>query len=459
VIDLGVRRSLGAQARLSRFAALALVVLLVLMGTAAAHAAEPGQKEQARAGFASKGSSPANGRGRSGARRARETAATTVPLAGVQTVLVGREASAGTSATGQLRPELRLALQAGLGLILAALIFLLVVRGMAVAPRRVFAGASAILARARESRLGTAELPRSAQPERRPVAEPHRGATPVAASSAREEVDEPAPEKDVEGLTFETDEALAAIKAEGDQLLASVRASADQASRASQAQLAQAERLEAEAGQTLPAVRAEAEQTLAALRADAEQTIARLRASAEQAALASQEQLAQAERMAAFEAEAAAMLDSLQARAEQTLATIQAGAEQTLASLRAAAAQARPAAAEPLPPAPQAPAAVEPLPPAEQSVWEICEIDCWRGYLKSEFYATATTPEGEEYAAGRSPAFRWRGSGPPEPSIEAVAAAHEALVARLERDGWERYERGSIWYRERLRRSSRRRPS
>jgi hypothetical protein len=168
--------------------------------------------------------------------------------------------------------------------------------------------------------------------------------------------------------------------------------------------------------------------------------------------------------MAAFEAEAAAMLDSLQARAEQTLATIQAGAEQTLASLRAAAEQARPAAGppplaadqRPAPPRQRArelPPAAEPLPGPSEGVWEVCEIDCWRGYLKSEFYATASTPDGADYAAGRSPAFRWRGSGPPEPT-EAVAAAHEALVARLEREGWERYERGSLWYSQRLRRPS-----
>ena len=144
------------------------------------------------------------------------------------------------------------------------------------------------------------------------------------------------------------------------------------------------------------------------------------------------------------------MLDSLQARAEQTLDTIQAGAEQTLASLRAAAEQARPAAAPPaLALAPQAPGAPESL---DEGLWEVCEIDCWRGYLKSEFYATAMTPEGEEYAAGRSPAFRWRGNGAPEPTTEAVAAAHEALVAQLAREGWEPYEDGPAWYSRRLRR-------
>src|SRR4051794_34947788 len=113
-MKLGMRTSLETRARgrRSRLAVLALVAMLGLVGSAAVHAAEPAHKNQQRVGV-SRGS-PSKGRARSGVPPGRVSGATTVPLAGVQDVLVDGEASPPAPAATQLRPELRLALQAGL---------------------------------------------------------------------------------------------------------------------------------------------------------------------------------------------------------------------------------------------------------------------------------------------------------------------------------------------------------
>ncbi|MGH3005724.1 MAG: hypothetical protein ACRDOS_07475 [Gaiellaceae bacterium] len=88
--------------------------------------------------------------------------------------------------------------------------------------------------------------------------------------------------------------------------------------------------------------------------------------------------------------------------------------------------------------------------------WEECEIDWWRGYVKSDFYALAARPGGERYVAARSPSFRsWRSEPPLEEG--AGAEAHARLVARLVADGWEPVGSGLAWYKTRLRR--RRRPT
>jgi hypothetical protein len=76
---------------------------------------------------------------------------------------------------------------------------------------------------------------------------------------------------------------------------------------------------------------------------------------------------------------------------------------------------------------------------------EFCQIGWWRGYVKSEFYADAIGPEGDRYRAGTSPEFRWWRSTPPE-RTKAAVAAHEALVAKLLRAGWEPEEQGFDWY-------------
>jgi hypothetical protein len=87
--------------------------------------------------------------------------------------------------------------------------------------------------------------------------------------------------------------------------------------------------------------------------------------------------------------------------------------------------------------------------PARQPVWdarlEVCQIGWWRGYVKSQFYAEAIGPDGDRYGAGTSPTFRWWRNAPPAQTAAAVAA-HEALVAKLLRAGWERDDQGLEWY-------------
>jgi hypothetical protein len=82
--------------------------------------------------------------------------------------------------------------------------------------------------------------------------------------------------------------------------------------------------------------------------------------------------------------------------------------------------------------------------------WEICEIGCWRGYLKAEFYARRLGENGEELA--RSPMFRWsRGDSLPHDGKALVA--HEALVAKLREEGWEPIGQARPWYVQRFRRA------
>lgn len=83
---------------------------------------------------------------------------------------------------------------------------------------------------------------------------------------------------------------------------------------------------------------------------------------------------------------------------------------------------------------------------------EECEIECWQGYLRSDFYAFSLRPTGGTTVVARSPSFRWRSSDPP-PAEGAAAEAHAALVARLSAEGWESVgTRAASWYRTRLRR-------
>ena len=82
---------------------------------------------------------------------------------------------------------------------------------------------------------------------------------------------------------------------------------------------------------------------------------------------------------------------------------------------------------------------------------DLCQIGWWRGYVKSEFYAEAVRPEGDRYEAGTSPRFRWWRSDPPE-QTKSIVAAHEALVQKLLRAGWEPDGQGFEWYELRFRR-------
>ncbi len=83
---------------------------------------------------------------------------------------------------------------------------------------------------------------------------------------------------------------------------------------------------------------------------------------------------------------------------------------------------------------------------------ETCLIGWWRGYWKSDFYATATRPDGSRFIAARSPMFKWRAAEEP-PAAGAALEAHKRLVKRLLADGWTADgSRGKAWYEHRFRR-------
>ena len=65
-----------------------------------------------------------------------------------------------------------------------------------------------------------------------------------------------------------------------------------------------------------------------------------------------------------------------------------------------------------------------------------CRIEWWRGYVKSEFYATVRMPDEREYVLRTSPTFRWSKSTPPPKDASQVAHAHQTLVDDLAADGW-----------------------
>jgi hypothetical protein len=84
--------------------------------------------------------------------------------------------------------------------------------------------------------------------------------------------------------------------------------------------------------------------------------------------------------------------------------------------------------------------------------WELCEIDWWRGYVTSEFYATGVGADGTEYEVARSRGFRWRRREPPPADHKGAHAAHDALRERLAQTGWEPIGEGRAWYAHRFRR-------
>jgi hypothetical protein len=90
--------------------------------------------------------------------------------------------------------------------------------------------------------------------------------------------------------------------------------------------------------------------------------------------------------------------------------------------------------------------------PVERAEWEYCEIDWWRGYVKSQFIAKASTPDDGDFIVHESPMFRWRGNGIPEATPASVAAL-EQLIERLRAEGWEGNSGTSAtWYAQTLRR-------
>lgn len=90
--------------------------------------------------------------------------------------------------------------------------------------------------------------------------------------------------------------------------------------------------------------------------------------------------------------------------------------------------------------------------PRGRESWDVCEIGWWRGYVKSEFYASAISADGAEYEVGRSPQFRWHHPELPPPDHKGARAAHEALVEQLAAAGWEPLGGGSPWFATRFRR-------
>jgi hypothetical protein len=87
--------------------------------------------------------------------------------------------------------------------------------------------------------------------------------------------------------------------------------------------------------------------------------------------------------------------------------------------------------------------------PIGAAVREQCEIEWFRGYVKSQFLAVADPTEA---LVRESPWFAWRGTTPP-PQEERIAAARDHLLQALLRDGWERSGVGKQWYSDRLERT------
>ncbi len=88
----------------------------------------------------------------------------------------------------------------------------------------------------------------------------------------------------------------------------------------------------------------------------------------------------------------------------------------------------------------------EPAPPDAE--WQTCEIVLWQGFVKSQFFARVTTPEGDEYALAQSPLFR---SKDPYAHDEIARSAHIELCRLLLEDGWVPEGRGPLWYSNRFR--------
>jgi hypothetical protein len=88
--------------------------------------------------------------------------------------------------------------------------------------------------------------------------------------------------------------------------------------------------------------------------------------------------------------------------------------------------------------------------PVGATVHEECEIEWFRGYVKSQFLAVADGPS--EAFVRESPWFSWRGTTPP-PQDQPIAAARDRLLQALLRDGWERSGVGEQWYSDRLQRT------
>lgn len=84
-------------------------------------------------------------------------------------------------------------------------------------------------------------------------------------------------------------------------------------------------------------------------------------------------------------------------------------------------------------------------PPEEGAV----EIAWFRGYVKSRFYVLLEASDGSQRLV-EGPWFAWRKAEPPPPPLPEIVAARDALLAKLEREGWEECGRGQDWYSQRV---------
>ena len=76
------------------------------------------------------------------------------------------------------------------------------------------------------------------------------------------------------------------------------------------------------------------------------------------------------------------------------------------------------------------------------------EIEWFRGYVKSRFFVLVDERDWEHRLV-ESPWFSWRQAEPPPPLPDFVAA-RDALLAKLEREGWHECGRGQAWYSQRV---------
>lgn len=105
--------------------------------------------------------------------------------------------------------------------------------------------------------------------------------------------------------------------------------------------------------------------------------------------------------------------------------------------------------------APRAPG--ESPPPARRGrtaeTVELCAIEWWRGYVRSDFCAIVIDTDGRQREIARSPRFSWWRSNPPPAHHAEARAAHDALVAELVERGWKSTGSDSHpWYAFRFRR-------
>jgi hypothetical protein len=89
-------------------------------------------------------------------------------------------------------------------------------------------------------------------------------------------------------------------------------------------------------------------------------------------------------------------------------------------------------------------------PEAQGERFEMCVIERWQGYVKSDFYARGSNAAGAQEIA-RSPLFFSRQRELP-PDNEKALAAHRILVEGLLGAGWQPVGRPQPWYAQKFRR-------